>query len=123
MILVRVREGGQRQQTQCQVHWPAKTEFFSSTGQPWRAVAMSSRRPKAPFTARLGVQSGFWAKNELLSPRRIPTKVSATIRPPTGPSFRVLIFQSPLVVLIVTSVSTVSARTYVQRGQFSLNAA
>src|SRR3984893_17840477 len=86
------------------------------------AAAISSLSPKTPLTARLGVHSGFSLMYELPSPTRSPTNVSATMRPPTGPSLRVLIFLLPFVVLSVTSVSTVSARTYVQSGQLPANA-
>jgi hypothetical protein len=41
-------EGGQRQQIQCHVHWPAKTEFFSSTAAVWRT---RTRRAWETFSA------------------------------------------------------------------------
>ena len=83
---------------------------------------MTSRRPKIPLVASFGCQSGFCATYELLSASSSPTMVSATMRPPTGPSLRVLIVLLPLVVLMTASVSMVSARMYVHSGQFSWNA-
>src|SRR5882724_3498957 len=56
MILVRLREGGQRQQTQCQVHWPAKTEFFSSTAL-YLARQVQHKRGSQP---KLGLPLEIW---------------------------------------------------------------
>src|SRR5689334_15035873 len=77
--------------------------------QPSNARLINSRSPNTPSSISfVGSQRGSRLTYELESARRRPINVSATIRPPTGPSFLVLIGLFPSRVFTVTVDSTVS---------------